>query len=93
MTPNTTHIANMASSTKTPETKIKVTTNITSLFSERIVEEIMDSLDNIELIIILIFTQIALVLLIKVFKMCTKLYHKHNEIIIKKHNQISPEIL
>lgn len=86
--------------TATPATKVTTThaseiqkpiqINVTS--NEKTITNILECIEDIEMYIILIFVQIIIALLIKLFKMCTKMYAKHNEIVIKKHNRISPNI-
>lgn len=71
------------------KTELRVQTNIT--YGDKMIE-ITDSIENIELLMILIFVQICAVLSIKIFKMCVKAYQKHNSIIINRHNRVSPNI-
>lgn len=61
-------------------------------WNEEIFSEISANLSDIKIWTIIIAMGIISVILIKLFNTCTKMYKKHNEIIIKKHTRISPQI-
>lgn len=86
MSPNTTL------TTATPATTTQKPAEIHTASNEKSLKNILECIEDIEIYIILIFAQILLVLSIKIFKMCNKTYTKHNEIVIRKHNRISPQI-
>lgn len=53
---------------------------------------IIDTLKSIKVWMIIISIGIIAVILLKLFSVCKKLYEKHNEIVIKKHNRVTPHL-
>lgn len=97
------HLNATANSTSTPTPSLAETmTNDTntlntiqvtvSNWNGNRVDTIIDSLSVIKTWTIIISISVLSVIVIKLIKMCTKMYKKHNEIVIKKHSRISPEM-
>lgn len=53
---------------------------------------IHEALSAMKFWIIIIAIGILIVIMLKMFNVCAKIYKKHNQIVIKKHNRTSPEM-
>lgn len=82
----------MATTSTTPvsstTTQIPIIINETSENNDEIIEE----LDTIEGFLTIIVIQLMLVIIYKLFKICKRGYHIHNEKIIRMHESTNPRI-
>lgn len=78
--------------TMTNNTNTLNTIHVSLSNNEQSFENIIHSLQVMKVYIIIIAIGVLFVIAIKMIKMCTKAYHEHNEVVIKKHNRVSPEL-
>lgn len=83
--PNT----NINTTTTTMATPIAVNVDMNV---NRNITEIIENLSEIKIWIVIIAIIIVKIVIIKMFKLCKRMYHIHNMKIIARHNRISPEI-
>lgn len=82
----------IATETMTNNTNTLNTIHVSLSNNEQSYESIINSLNVIKVYIIIIAIGVLSVIAIKMIKMCTKAYRKHNEIVIKKHTRVNPEL-
>lgn len=78
--------------TMTNNTNTLNTIHVSLSNNEQSFESIIHSLNVMKVYIIIIAIGVLSVIIIKIIKMCTRAYQKHNEIVIKKHQRVSPEM-